>query len=465
MKKYNIYVTNPNGIPRVNEPIEVKLDFEQGAIYQNFYLENSLGEKIPFQMYDEIYQNNRLNAATLVFISSFDKDSCVYSLINTDEKYEMENMEGIKSLDVTQEDGFTRLDTGYYELELCSGKADGTASGKWGIRFFENIKERKNLIKDYSNAIGGFYGPFFTPKNGLINPPEHVKVEIRVEVVGPLYHRYRFIGKIPNGLDEKLFDKSFEIIWEFYYKSPIFRRQYIVDDFETVVDGMPVVNKITVGDEFESGQGELVFNKFLSYGTTTYREGDLYANILADNVKNILLKDDENVSEAFKAYKDSIGENINEVSWDYFWKMFCSQENLLSNDEIKNHVNQILPAAHRITHLGKRNVDIKHRKSVEVNAVPEQTIFPLTSNKTCELNETTGYSMIWYTNNLVNRFQIVQRKESGWVNWGTNGENEYPELPVGSIIKTAYGKFDDWESFADTLEKPLIGYFSLIEGE
>ena len=420
MKKYNIYVTNPNGIPRVNEPIEVKLDFEQGAIYQNFYLENSLGEKIPFQMYDEIYQNNRLNAATLVFISSFDKDSCVYSLINTDEKYEMENMEGIKSLDVTQEDGFTRLDTGYYELELCSGKADGTASGKW---------------------------------------------EIRVEVVGPLYHRYRFIGKIPNGLDEKLFDKSFEIIWEFYYKSPIFRRQYIVDDFETVVDGMPVVNKITVGDEFESGQGELVFNKFLSYGTTTYREGDLYANILADNVKNILLKDDENVSEAFKAYKDSIGENINEVSWDYFWKMFCSQENLLSNDEIKNHVNQILPAAHRITHLGKRNVDIKHRKSVEVNAVPEQTIFPLTSNKTCELNETTGYSMIWYTNNLVNRFQIVQRKESGWVNWGTNGENEYPELPVGSIIKTAYGKFDDWESFADTLEKPLIGYFSLIEGE
>ncbi|MCJ0586067.1 hypothetical protein, partial [Enterococcus cecorum] len=191
MKKYNIYVTNPNGIPRVNEPIEVKLDFEQGATYQNFYLENSLGEKIPFQMYDEIYQNNRLTAATLVFISSFDKDSCVYSLINTDKKYEMENMEGIKSLDVTQEDGFTRLDTGYYELELCSGKADGTASGKWGIRFFENIKERKNLIKDYSNAIGGFYGPFFTPKNGLINPPEHVKVEIKVEVVGPLYHRYR----------------------------------------------------------------------------------------------------------------------------------------------------------------------------------------------------------------------------------------------------------------------------------
>ena len=151
MKKYNIYVTNPNGIPRVNEPIEVKLDFEQGATYQNFYLENSLGEKIPFQMYDEIYQNNRLTAATLVFISSFANDSCVYSLINTDEKYEMENMEGIKSLDVTQEDGFTRLDTGYYELELCSGKADGTASGKWGIRFFENIKERKNLIKDYSN--------------------------------------------------------------------------------------------------------------------------------------------------------------------------------------------------------------------------------------------------------------------------------------------------------------------------
>lgn len=50
-------------------------------------------------------------------------------------------------------------------------------------------------------------------------------------------------------------------------------------------------------------------------------------------------------------------------------------------------------------------------------------------------------------------FQIVQRRQSGWVNWGTSGENECPELPVGVQIKTAYGMFSDgWQHVADQLE-------------
>jgi hypothetical protein len=39
------------------------------------------------------------------------------------------------------------------------------------------------------------------------------------------------------------------------------------------------------------------------------------------------------------------------------------------------------------------------------------------------------------------------------VKWGSNGENECPELPVGVEIKTAYGMFaDTWQQVADQLE-------------
>jgi len=41
------------------------------------------------------------------------------------------------------------------------------------------------------------------------------------------------------------------------------------------------------------------------------------------------------------------------------------------------------------------------------------------------------------------------------VNWGTNGENEFPELPSGSTIYSAYGKFDNWKKEADKMEERL----------
>ena len=41
------------------------------------------------------------------------------------------------------------------------------------------------------------------------------------------------------------------------------------------------------------------------------------------------------------------------------------------------------------------------------------------------------------------------------MNWGSNGENECPELPVGVDIKTACGIFaDNWMQVADSLETP-----------
>jgi hypothetical protein len=50
----------------------------------------------------------------------------------------------------------------------------------------------------------------------------------------------------------------------------------------------------------------------------------------------------------------------------------------------------------------------------------------------------------------------VQRQESGWVNWGTNGKNEYPELPSGSTIFSAYGRFPNLEEEAARMEMPIV---------
>jgi hypothetical protein len=63
----------------------------------------------------------------------------------------------------------------------------------------------------------------------------------------------------------------------------------------------------------------------------------------------------------------------------------------------------------------------------------------------------------------VPRMQIVQRHESGWVKWGTNGENEYPEMPSGSTIWSAYGQFPNWETEVARMETPLVAAPSVIE--
>ncbi|RRJ65678.1 hypothetical protein EHV15_24205 [Paenibacillus oralis] len=455
--KFPIMLNNPDHLPRKNEPVITKLNFSDYRVHPgSLELYDDEHRKVPFQLADVILDGEYIREASIVYMVSMDKLVATYWLYAGENPVaKAKAFTGIQQLDPVQADGFRRLDTGYYILELCSGTADGTSYGKWGIRYFEAKEERKNLIKDYSNAIGGFYGPFFTPKNGLINPPEHTKVEYVVEAEGPIYCRYRMNGQVPDGLDENLQGKKFSVIWEFFYNSPWFRRKYEVDDFSTTVDGIPVVNKITVGDEFESGQGNRVFTSFASYGGTYYREGDLYANILSDGVHRLLADADKLGNDKLKQYKESIGENINEVSWDYFWRIFCIQDGILTPEEIKAHIAEIIPESHKQVHQGERNEQVLYQKTVDVNSAPEQTIFPLSANKTAELNDETGYAMVWYTSEVVSRYQIVQRSDSGWVNWGTNGENEHPELPTGSTIYTAYGKFADWEKQADTMEKNI----------
>src|SRR5690606_17916177 len=88
-----------------------------------------------------------------------------------------EAVNGIVEKTGREADCFVRLDTGAFDLELCSGTAQGLGSSKWGIKHFKGHFDDFELLPSGNNAIGGFYGPFFTPENGLINPPEHTLVE------------------------------------------------------------------------------------------------------------------------------------------------------------------------------------------------------------------------------------------------------------------------------------------------
>jgi hypothetical protein len=442
-------------LPRSNEPVLATVDFGDGAHANAIRVLSPNGEEIPSQLFDAERRGDLITRGGLAFLAEDPGDEATYWAYFDTTAGEQPDYAGIRQRTPQLADGVRRLDTGHYVLELCRGTADGTAAGKWGIRYFEAKAQGRNLIKDCSNAIGGFYGPFFTPANGLINPPEHTIVAVDAEVEGPVYCRYRFRGDIPPGLDPNLRDKHFEIVWHFFASTSWFIRTYHVDPYRTTVDQMVVENKITVGDEFESGQGNVVFSRFGAYGGTRYRAGDPYARILAEGVNRLLASPAAETSLGLKRFKEAIGGDINAVSWDYFWRLFCVQEGILSDDDIRDHVLEILAEAHAAVHDSPRAADVRSGGLIDVSREPDETIFPIDASKTVELDPESGWAMVWRTSNPVARYQIVQRPASGWVNWGTNGENEYPELPIGSTIHTAYGQFPRWEDEADRMESPL----------
>ncbi|PWE50769.1 hypothetical protein DEM26_07700 [Thioclava sp. NG1] len=358
--------------------------------------------------------------------------------------------QGITALDGQEQDCFVRLDTGAFDLEMCSGTAQGTGASKWGLRHFRAKADGFELLPSGNNAIGGFYGPFFTPENGLINPPEHTTVEIETVESGPVMHHYRMHGTIPDGLLDELKGKTFTIDWVFTHNTPYFQRRYQVDPFRTVINGRSVDNKITVGDEFEGGQGALVFDRFAAYQGTTYRAGDPYAGELIDMVRDTLATSTTQ-SEKFVEFRHEL-EDIEAAHWDLYWRMFCAWEEVLPDDEIRERLARVRASSHVLADFTDRPWQIA-QEPVDVSALPHETIFPGAADKTVEFHEETGRAMVWWTSKPSGAFQIVQRKQSGWVNWGSNGENECPELPVGVDIKTAYGLFADrWTGVADQLE-------------
>ena len=359
---------------------------------------------------------------------------------------------GITVLEGRETDCFVRLDTGAFDLELCSGTARGLGSSKWGIRHFKALADGFELLPSGNNAIGGFYGPFFTPENGLINPPEHTTVRIETVERGPVLHHYRMHGVIPDGLLEELKGKHFTIDWKFTHRTPWFQRRYTVDPFQTVINGRSVTNKITVGDEFEGGKGELVFDRFAAFGGTRYRAGDPYAGELVDMVADTVANSD-NQSQKFEEFRSHLSD-IESAHWDLYWRLFCAWEGVLGEAELRERLTRVRASAHVKADLGDRPW-ILTDKPVDVSAVPHETIFPGPADKTVEYHEKSGRAMIWWTSKPSGAFQIVQRRQSGWVNWGSNGENECPELPVGVDIKTAYGPFAGrWEEVALQLETP-----------
>lgn len=357
---------------------------------------------------------------------------------------------GIAQLDGRQTDCFARLNTGAFDLELCSGTAQGLGSSKWGIRHFKALSDGVELLPSGNNAIGGFYGPFFTPENGLINPPEHTTVRIETLEQGPVLHHYRMHGVVPDGLLEELKGKHFAIDWRFTYGTPFFQRRYVMDSFQTVINGRSVTDKITVGDEFEGGKGELVFDRFAAFGGTRYRAGDPYAADLIDMVADTVTNS-ANQSQKFEEFRSHLLD-IESVHWDLYWRLFCAWEGVLGEAELRERLARVRASAHVKADLGDRPW-ILTNDPVDVAAVPHETIFPGPSDKTVEYHEASGRAMIWWTSKPSGAFQIVQRRQSGWVNWGSNGENECPELPLGVDIKTACGSFASrWEQIALQLE-------------
>jgi hypothetical protein len=454
--RYPVDLSNPMGLSRRNEPVSVDTTFREADVHPNsIRVVDPDGDEIPSQVHDETVGDEELQTASVTFLADVTDPEETYYVYADENDRGAPEYGGIQQLEPQLDDGVKRLDTGHYVLELCRGTADGTAGGKWGIRYLEATDEGRNLIQDCGNAIGGFYGPFFTPENGKVNPPEHTKVSVTTEAEGPVYARYRFEGTVPPGLDPRLRDKDFEITWEFFADTPWFRRRYDVDPYRTVVDGMPVENKVTVGDEFESGQGEVVLSQFGAAGGTCYREGDRYANILADKVEHLLSLPPEETPEGLQSFKDELGEDLMEMNWDYFWRLFCVEDDILSHEAILDHVDDIVEQAHREVHHSDRKTAVQVEDLVTVPEREDQTIFPMNADKTVELNPKTGYGMVWYTSEPVARYQIVQRPASGWVNWGTNGENEYPELPIGTTIYSGYDQFDDWEEAARKMEYRL----------
>ncbi len=459
--KIKVDLYNTNNTQRFNEPCKLDIHFDVCQPTENgILIKDNDGKDIKFQIFNEIKKDHKILFASFYILISFQENESkkTFYIYLSNNDVEKKEFQGIIKKTSSLEGGFVNLDTGKYIIDLCKGTAKGHGGSKWGIRHFEHKEQGINLIKDHNNAFGGVYGPFFTVENGLINPPAHMIMNIDPITEGPLACIYRMHGTIPNGLREELQNKKLEIYWSFFYNSDWFIRSYYLDDYITEIDGKECKNNITVGDEIESGKDNLILDGYRHYNDTEYRAGDLYAEILLRKINELKENSPELVSNAMKKLNIDPQEDPSSWHWDNYWRMFCIIEETMPQNELKKVVKEIGQDANKIVWNNKEHCTINKKNDfVDVNAEPQQTIFAINTNKTCETSSSTNYSFVRYSNNNIGRLQIVQRKASGWVNWGTNGENEFPELPSGSTIYSAYGKFNNWKNEVNKIEQP-IGY-------
>lgn len=436
-----IKITNPQ--EKIKIPVPVKFSAPDDITGNYWVVKNNSGKTCVAQ---RLHNDPNHNFVAIVNFSGPEEE------LSFDHEIEEDKVKGIKEIPQAKEnDAYVHLNTGKFDFELCRGTAQGEGSSKWGLRHFMAVDEKRDLLPSGNNAMGGFYGPFFTPDNGLINPAEHLIVDIKPIENGPVMKEYRLSGRIPDGLKPELHGKRFALDWSFYYDVPFFSRVYHVDHFQTTVNQRSIVDKITVGDEFESGIGQLVFDRFATYDGVWYREGDPYSGQLANKVQE-LVHDGQKRSNRFEDFRKQLTSNMANAHWDLYWRLFSVWENALSQDEIETNLHDVRQKAFVLAELNDRPW-LFSDDPVNVSEVKDQTVFAGPATKSAEINTQTGQAMVWQTEHASNAFQIVQRPQSGWQNWGTNAENECPSLPVGSLIHTAYGPYqNNWREVADSLE-------------
>ena len=436
-----IKITNPQ--EKIKIPVPVKFSAPDDITGNYWVVKNNSGKTCVAQ---RLHNDPNHNFVAIVNFSGPEEE------LSFDHEIEEDKVKGIKEIPQAKEnDAYVHLNTGKFDFELCRGTAQGEGSSKWGLRHFMAVDEKRDLLPSGNNAMGGFYGPFFTPDNGLINPAEHLIVDIKPIENGPVMKEYRLSGRIPDGLKPELHGKRFALDWSFYYDVPFFSRVYHVDHFQTTVNQRSIVDKITVGDEFESGIGQLVFDRFATYDGVWYREGDPYSGQLANKVQE-LVHDGQKRSDRFEDFRKQLTSNMANAHWDLYWRLFSVWENALSQDEIETNLHDVRQKAFVLAELNDRPW-LFSADPVNVSEVNDQTVFAGPATKSAEINTQTGQAMVWQTEHASNAFQIVQRPQSGWQNWGTNAENECPSLPVGSLIHTAYGPYqNNWREVADSLE-------------
>ena len=455
-------------VERIDEPVRLDLVFDVARPHPNgLRLIDSDGQAIPFQVVRQgVGADGKLEYASLYFLATLrpnDPNQRYYIYLNENDPRPA-SFAGIERLEPQLADGFRRLDTGHYILELCCGTAEGHGGSKWGIRHFEEKEQGLNLIVSNMNAFGGVYGPFFTLENGLVNPPAHMVIDITPVTEGPIVCTYHFSGSIPTGIRPELANKRLDIYWTFFFKSPWFVRTYFLDDYETVIDGRPCRNKMTVGDEIESGKNNLFLSTYTQAGGTRYRSGDRYHTLLLEWIQNLRKREPDAIDTAMEKLGIDPGEDTAAWHWDNYWRLFCVLEGALPREILERELAGICKKATEIVWSDKDHIQERYSADfIDVNSVPQQSIYPFNSQKTCMANPQTGYSFVRYVNRVIDRLDIIQRHDSGWVNWGTNGENEYPELPSGSTIWSAYGRFEDWEAEASRMETPLALSVGAIE--
>ena len=436
-----VKITNPQ--EKIKIPVPVKFSVPDDITGNYWVVKNNSGKTFVAQ---RLHNDSDHNFVAIVNFSGPEEE------LSFDHEIKEDKVKGIKEIPTAKEnDAYVHLNTGKFDFELCRGTAQGEGSSKWGLRHFMAVDEKRDLLPSGNNAMGGFYGPFFTPDNGLINPAEHLIVDIKPIENGPVMKEYRLSGRIPDGLKPELHGKRFALDWSFYYDVPFFSRVYHVDHFQTTVNQRSIVDKITVGDEFESGIGQLVFDRFATYDGVWYREGDPYSGQLANKVQE-LVHDGQKRSDRFEDFRKQLTSNMANAHWDLYWRLFSVWENALSQDEIETNLHDVRQKAFVLAELNDRPW-LFSADPVNVSEVSDQTVFAGPATKSAEINTQTGQAMVWQTEHASNAFQIVQRPQSGWQNWGTNAENECPSLPVGSLIHTAYGPYqNNWREVADSLE-------------